>query len=61
MSLKAGAVEKVRFNHKAHKVNSKYTKVKLDISALCVLGETLCDLCGYWISTFSTAAYVLPG
>jgi hypothetical protein len=49
------AVEKVPFNHKAHKEGSKFTKVRSYISALCVLCEILCDLCGYWISTFSTA------
>jgi hypothetical protein len=32
-------VEKVPFNHKAHKEGSKYTKVKTYISSLCVLGE----------------------
>jgi hypothetical protein len=47
------AVEKVLFNRKAHKVGAKHTKVRYYISALCVLSDTLCDLCGYWILLFN--------
>jgi hypothetical protein len=45
-----GGVEKVFFNHKAHKEGTKNTKVKIYISVLYVIGEIPntrdCELCG---------------
>jgi hypothetical protein len=46
-----GAVEKVFFNHKVHKEGTKYTKVKIYISALCDLCEN--TLRPLWLMDFN--------
>jgi len=43
-------VEKVLFNHKVHKVGSKYTKVMFYISVLCDLYVN--PLCPLWLMVF---------